>query len=150
MENIYPRGVETVAGAVIINKDNQVLLFKSPKWNNKFMTAGGHIEPGEKIMAAAVREAKEEGGVNVEALGILYVGEYFVVPPQFKRNAHFIWFHVLCKWEDGQDIKPDMDEMTDFKWLSLNEALRLADDTCTPALNILKKRMDSGEKFFNE
>ena len=44
----FPRGVELVCG-VIIRKGEKILLAKSPKWRNKWVFPGGHIEPGESI-----------------------------------------------------------------------------------------------------
>ena len=56
----YPRGIEVIVGAYIINDKNQVLLFQSPKWGNEWTICGGHVEVGETIDAAVKREVKEE------------------------------------------------------------------------------------------
>lgn len=49
----FPRGIEVVSGTIIRNREGEILLTKSPKWNNKWVIPGGHIEPGESILHAA-------------------------------------------------------------------------------------------------
>lgn len=56
--NKFPRGVEVVAGA-IIRKGQKILMTRSPKWNNKWVFQGGHIEVGETIAQAGIREGEE-------------------------------------------------------------------------------------------
>lgn len=149
MNEKYPRGVEVTVGPVVINKDNKILMFKSPKWNDKYMFAGGHIEPGEKMFDALRRESKEEFGADVDVIDFLHTDEYFVEPPQFKRPAHFICFDILCKIKDGETIKLDDDELKDMAWLTIDEAIEKSDESCQDTLKTLKKRIESGEKFFN-
>lgn len=37
-------------------------------------TAGGHVDPGEEVLSAAVREAVEETGVNISATDLVSAG----------------------------------------------------------------------------
>jgi nucleoside triphosphatase len=53
----YP---EATVGAVILNSEDKVLICKSNKWNQKYVIPGGHIEAGESMEEALVREVKEE------------------------------------------------------------------------------------------
>ncbi|ADL12770.1 NUDIX hydrolase [Acetohalobium arabaticum DSM 5501] len=55
----YP---EPTVGAVIFNPDDEILLCKSNKWDNKYVIPGGHIELGERMEKALIREIKEEKG----------------------------------------------------------------------------------------
>ncbi len=144
----YPRGIEATVGAVVINEDNKVLMFKSPKWHDKYMFGGGHIEVGEKMYDACIREAKEEFGADIEIIGLLHADECFIEPPQFKRNAHFVYFNILCKLKENAVIKLDNVELTTMDWLSVDEAIEKCDSTCRNTLITLKKRIDSGEKLF--
>ena len=63
----FPRGIELVTGAVIENQNGEILMVKSHKWNNKWCMPGGHIDPGETIEHAALREAEEETGLKLKA-----------------------------------------------------------------------------------
>jgi len=123
MENKFERGVEVVVGTIIVNSEGKIFLAKSPKWNNKWIIPGGHIEPGETIIEAGLREAKEEVGLDLESSGIISYGEMINLK-DFHRPAHFIYFDVLCKVQDPE-IKIDGDELTEFAWFLPEEALKI-------------------------
>ncbi|WP_159880975.1 NUDIX hydrolase [Paenibacillus puerhi] len=53
-----------VAAAVVLNKDNKILLLNGPK--RGWEIPGGRVEEGESISSAAVRETKEETGIDIE------------------------------------------------------------------------------------
>ena len=55
----YP---EATVGAVILNSENEVLICRSNKWNQKYVIPGGHIEAGEgmeEFTANLLRELKK-------------------------------------------------------------------------------------------
>lgn len=70
----FPRGVEIVGSTIIEDGDGKILLVKSPKWHNKWTMPGGHIEPGEKIKEALLREAEEEVGLKLKSIGVIALG----------------------------------------------------------------------------
>jgi len=54
--------------AIFVVQDHKVLLIHHRKLN-KWLPLGGHIELDEDPEQAALREAKEESGLDVELLG---------------------------------------------------------------------------------
>jgi 8-oxo-dGTP diphosphatase len=54
------------AEVVVVNDENKLLLIKNPR--RGWELPGGGVEKGEAIKAAAVREVKEETGIDVELL----------------------------------------------------------------------------------
>lgn len=138
----YERGIEVVVGTYIINNNNDVLLFQSPKWDNKWTICGGHIEVGETIEEATNRELLEETGLKVKILDTLSIGEKFAHPPEFKRDAHFIFIDSIANLlsEDETDINLDGKELTDYHWFTIDEALKLTNivDSCHNGLTKLK------------
>lgn len=119
----FPKGVEIVVSAIIENPDGKILLVKSPKWHNKWVTPGGHLEPGETISAAAIRETKEEAGLLLEPEEIITSGE-LINSKDFFRPAHFIYFDILGKTKSSAVILED-EELVDYKWVTPQEALNL-------------------------
>lgn len=115
----YPRGIEVVSGPFVINDKKQVLLCLSPKWNC-WVVPGGHVEPGEKAADAAVRETKEELGLDIEILDLLNVAEAFVSPPKFKRNAHFVFFNYIARLKSEAPVFSD--EISEMRWFDISEA----------------------------
>jgi len=119
----FPRGVELVGSAIIENSKEEILLVKSPKWSNKWTMPGGHIEPGEKIEDALLREVKEEVGLNLESKGIVAFGE-LIGSKDFHRPAHFVYFDILCKTHNT-DIKLDNKELKEYIWVKPKKALKM-------------------------
>lgn len=54
------------AATIILNDEGELLLIKGPK--RGWEMPGGQVEEGESLKDAAIREAKEECGVDVEIL----------------------------------------------------------------------------------
>lgn len=54
------------AAAIVTNEKNEVLLIKGP--SRGWEMPGGQVEQGESIKEAAIRETKEESGINIEIL----------------------------------------------------------------------------------
>lgn len=119
----YPRGVELVGSAIIENDQGEILLTQSPKWHNKWLMPGGHIEPGETILGAQTREAEEETGLKLKPIAIIAWGE-LINSKDFHRPAHFIYFDIYSKVIGGE-LKLDGTELTAYKWLKPEDALRI-------------------------
>ena len=120
MENkLYP---EIVVGIFFQNSNGEIALFKSRKWKDKLVTIGGHVEYGETLENAAIREAKEEAGVDVKEIKFLRFGE-LINSSDFFRDAHLVFFHYLCLTD--QELKIDNDEVTEYKWFSTDEISKL-------------------------
>lgn len=121
--NKFSHGVEIVGSAIIENKKGEVLLVKSPKWSNKWTMPGGHIEPGEKIEDALLREAEEEVGLKLKSQGIVAYGE-LINSKDFHRPAHFIYFDIFCQ-TDNENIKLDNEELFEYLWVTPEKALMM-------------------------
>lgn len=52
------------ASCLVTNDENEILLIKSPR--RGWELPGGQVENGEAIVDAAMREAKEEAGVDIK------------------------------------------------------------------------------------
>lgn len=120
----YPRGIEVVGSAVIENGKGEILLTQSPKWHNKWVMTGGHVEPGENIIAAMLREAQEETGLVLEGTDIINFGE-LINSHDFHRPAHFIYFAVYCKIVKDGEIILDNRELSAYKWVTPQDALKM-------------------------
>ncbi len=119
----FPRGVELVTGVIIENDKGEIFLAQSPKWEGKWILPGGHIEPGESILQAGVREGEEETGFKLESRSVFYWGE-LISSKDFHRPAHFVFFNTHCVVKGG---KPKLDEreLSSYQWIHPEEALAL-------------------------
>jgi nucleoside triphosphatase len=124
-EQIFP---EPTVGVFIFNPSGELLLLKSHKWPGRYVVPGGHVELGERIEEAAVREAKEETGLDVYDLEFILFQE-FIYDPSFWKPRHFIFFDYTCKTRS-----PDVhlnDEAEEYIWVRLEAAVQLPLDAYT-------------------
>ncbi len=113
----YP---ELVTGALILNENDEIFLMKSPKWENKWIVPGGHVENGETMEECVVREVKEETNLDIRDVEFLTVLEG--IPESFERDVHFIFLNFICRAEN-QTVKLDDREGTEYRWVEPEEAV---------------------------
>ena len=97
------------------DKNRERLLWSLPK---------GHIEEGESPEAAALREVKEETGIDSEISKSLGVIDFWFMAGG--KRIHKTVHHFLFK-ETGGKIAPQVSEVDDVRWFPLTEIVdRLA------------------------
>ena len=111
--------IATVA-AIIKNEAGKILLTRRniEPFKGQWCLPGGHIDENEKTLDAAVREAKEETGLDFEAEFLFYADE---VIPEFKWHAVVMVFAGKGMGELAAQER----EVTDIAWFSLDEARSL-------------------------
>jgi len=106
------------AVAVIVNKDNKILLLKrvdDPKiWQpNKWSLVGGGMDKGETPQKAVEREILEETGLEIKK---------FIKSFTIERHAESIEHVFACRYDgDPTDIDLDTHENTNYGWYDVAE-----------------------------
>jgi 8-oxo-dGTP diphosphatase len=108
------------ASAMVFDEQNRVLLQRRGD-TGKWFVIGGGIDPGETAAQAAVREAKEETGLDVEPVRLsgVYTSPE-VVYPNGDRCVYVVTA-FRCRIVGGT-FHVDGDETLDLKWFNV-EAL---------------------------
>ena len=111
--------------SVLVTDDRDRILMVEQADRGEWSTVGGAIEPGESPHHAALREASEEVGLDVELIDLVAtVGGpgYEIVYPNGDRCAYVsIVFRAKVT---GGDATPDGQEVADCAWVDkqqLNE-----------------------------
>ncbi|WP_337100088.1 NUDIX hydrolase [Paenibacillus sp. YIM B09110] len=103
------------AAAIVINEKNELLLIKGPR--RGWEMPGGQVEERESLSHAAIRETKEESGIDIEI--IKFCGIFQNVGNSV-CNALF-----LAKPVGGQLIRSE--ESLDSGFFPIEEALEKVD-----------------------
>jgi nucleoside triphosphatase len=119
---------EPTVGVFIFNQKGEVLLLQSHKWPGAYVVPGGHVELGERIEETAIREAKEETGLDIYDLEFITF-QQFIYDPAFWKQRHFIFFDYAAR-TDSTDVVLN-DEAQEYIWIKPKEALKLKLDTYT-------------------
>ena len=119
---------ESTVRLLIFNSKGEVILFKSHKWPDQYVLSGGHVELGESLEDTAIREAKEETGLDIYDLEFICF-QQFIYDPAFWKPRHFIFFNFACKTDDSNVTLND--EAEEFVWINPRTALDLPLDAYT-------------------
>ena len=112
---------ETSAGAIIYTLiDNQIRYLLIRDFNGNYGFPKGHLEQGETLEQAAIREIKEETGIDIK-LDTSFKEELNYIMPNGK-NKTSIYF--VGYYEDQKPVK-QLEEVEEIFLLSYNEALKI-------------------------
>ena len=97
----FPKRPVPAVGAIVF-RDGAVLLVKRGAEPNRgrWSLPGGSLEIGETVEAGAVRETREETGVDVQPLRVLDVCN-FIERKDGEVRWHYVLIDVLCEYVRG-------------------------------------------------
>lgn len=112
---------------VICLKGDQVLLIRrgTPPRLGEWSLPGGRIEPGERAVDAALRELKEETGVDAVVTGLVDVVDGLF--PEIDR--HYVMIDFRAEWTGGEPVAGDDAAEAAFHPLSAVDDLVAWDET---------------------
>lgn len=122
----YPRISPAVM--VLVRDGDRLLLARSPHFKpGVFSALAGFVEPGETLEECAVREVREEVGIEIANL------RYFRSQPWPFPNSLMVAFFADYA---GGTLTPDLDEIEAADWFS-GEALPLLPDRVSIARRLI-------------
>jgi 8-oxo-dGTP diphosphatase len=99
---LYPEKPVVGVGALISDGERYLLIKRAAEPDAGFWSVpGGLVEVGEKAEDAAVREAKEETGLDVEVVELLGVVDKIVRDEDSRIKFHFIIVNYLVRPKGG-------------------------------------------------
>jgi 8-oxo-dGTP pyrophosphatase MutT (NUDIX family) len=113
------------AGGVVFRRDNERIdiVIVAVGGNNRWQLPKGLVEKDESPEIAAVREAREEGGIDSEAVEHIETVEYWYAGldggerVRFHKRVHF----YLLRYLSGNTSNHDW-EVNEARWVPIDDA----------------------------
>ena len=107
-----------VAVHLLLVKDGRVLLlrrYNTGYEDGNYSVVAGHIDGGEELRAAMIREASEEAGIeicrsNLEVVGVMH----------FKGDKEYVHFFLKTSVWCGEIINMEPAKCDDLRWFGLH------------------------------
>ncbi len=127
---------------VMILKDEKVLMTtrKGSHGAGELSFPGGHLEYMESFEDCAVRETKEECGLEIENIRFQYVTNVMKYAPK-----HYVHIGVLADWKAGEPQTLEPEKAGEWQWYDIDN---LPDQ---PVFEFCKLAFDSyrtGKKYY--
>lgn len=111
------------AGVLFLNKADEVLLVR-PNYKEHWEVPGGNVHEDESPQAGALREVKEELGLDIKHLNFLCV-DYAPASGPKDESLQFIFYGGVLGEKILSKIKLDIRELTEFKFVSIDRAKKM-------------------------
>lgn len=99
-------------------RDGKVLLlrrFNTGYEDGNYSVVAGHLNGGEQVKAAAIREAREEVGIEVAPEDLEVVG----VMHRQSDDERIDWFLTAGRWS-GRIVNAEPDKCDDLSWFDMD------------------------------
>ena len=128
---------------VILIQDGRILLGKRhadpDKADSAFRSAGewcipgGKLDWGETLEACAVREVKEETGIDIKEPEVISLHN------TKNEHAHFVTVGLLAHEWSGEARVMEPDEITEWKWFDLDD---LPEERYFPSFEVIDNYLE--------
>ena len=100
-------------------RENQILLlrrFNTGFRDGEYTVPAGHLDGGESVLDAAMREAKEETGVDIAASAL----NFSTVMHRIEDDERVDFFFQAATWT-GEPFNAEPEKCDDLRWFDLNQ-----------------------------
>ena len=123
-----PTKLQISAGGVAFRKRKKQIevALISVGDNNRWQLPKGIVDKGESTEDAAVREVREEAGIDSDIVERIDKVEYWYFwneDGQRVRYHKFVYFYLL-RYKAG-DVRDHDDEVNEARWVEIDEAIKL-------------------------
>jgi 8-oxo-dGTP pyrophosphatase MutT (NUDIX family) len=119
-------------------RENQILLlrrFNTGFRDGEYSVPAGHLDGGETVMLAGIREGKEEVGVDIAEQNMTFS----TVMHRIEDEERVDFFVQVHKW-DGEPFNAEPDKCDDVRWVDINA---LPDNTVPYVMQALNNHQHS-------
>ncbi len=121
MSDPTSRAIAVGVGAVVFRKRDVLLIRRGkPPFLGQWSIPGGRLEFGERLEAAALREVREETGIEARIVGL--IGAFEALPAATgEADRHMVMVDYAAEWLSGAPIAGD--DAAEARFFPYDEAL---------------------------
>ncbi len=125
---------------VMILKEGKVLLTKRKGSHGagEYSFPGGHLEYMESFEECAIREVREECGLEIQNLRFSFLTNVKKYAPK-----HYVHIGMIAEWKSGEPQTLEPDKAEEWRWYSLDGLPEPLFEFCRLAFEAYR----SGEKY---
>lgn len=129
--------IDAAGGVVLDNKNRLLCIKRLGKWD----LPKGKVEKGEAFRLAAMREVKEETGIDAVAHEESHITTYHIYKSPYHNHDWVIkpthWYRMKC--ENSEGVIPQIEEdITEVKWFAENEINEVIQNTYKSLIDVLQ------------
>lgn len=105
---------------ILFNQNDEVLLLKRKSTGfgeGLYGFIGGHVEQNEQVIDAAIREVKEEIGIDINRKKLIFKS---VMNRKVDENTEYIDFVFIAKEWQGNIINMEPEKCSELTWYQIN------------------------------
>lgn len=121
-------------GVYVFNAKDEILIGKRKSKHGQDMWSppGGHLEMGESFIDCAIRETKEETGVEISDI------DFWGVTNDVFADKHYVTIHLKAIHKSGVPEVREPDKFEKWEWRIINN-LPPEGELFLPVVNFLKQ-----------
>lgn len=119
----------------IINKEKTKTLMIHHNIYNAWGWTGGHMDGDTNLLEVAIKEAKEETGLEIVEPLFNEIGSLDVIPVKAHyKKEHFVSPHLhlsiayILVADENHDIQIKVDENSNIKWIDINKVMEYTEN----------------------
>ncbi|MCD4761306.1 NUDIX hydrolase [bacterium] len=135
-------------GVMFFNRQNKLLILK-PNYRRYWILVGGTVDKNESPLQAAKREVKEEINFSLKKLQPVSVS-YKRRDAYMGEAVYWLFYGGILTDKQIKNIKLQVDEMDDYKFVSIKQAVKILNNTAGPRLLACMKAIKNKNVIYME
>ncbi len=131
-----------VGVGVLILKENQALFAKrkGSHGEGEYAFPGGHLEFGESFADCAIRETREEAGIEISNINFQYLANIMKY-----GGKQYVHIGLTANWLSGEPHVLEPNKSDDWGWYPLEQAPEPLFEMCRLAI----KSLSDGQIYYD-